>query len=100
MSDESPIAERLQAIDARLDRGAERMEQQSAALNKLAAELKSNSEVTDEIRQLLTLGRNGLKVLGWLGEAAKWIGKLAAAGAAIYGFFYAIKHGGHLPPKP
>jgi hypothetical protein len=94
------ISERLSAIDHRLDRGAEKMEQHADALTKMAAELKANSETTNEVRELLALGRNGLKVLGWLGSAAKWLSTIATAALAVYGAFYAITHGGQMPPKP
>ena len=110
MTEETPeltpaqIAARLRAIDERLDRGAEKMDQQSEALANLTSELKRNSETTDEVRQLLDLGRSGLKVLGWLGSGAKFLGALvgtfATAALAVYGLFYAITHGGQMPPKP
>lgn len=94
------ISERLLAIDARLDRGAEKMDEQADRLKSVEAELRSNSETTREVRELLDAGKSGLRVLGWLGAAGKWIGTLATAGIAVYGALYAITHNGQLPPKP
>ncbi len=87
------IAARLQAIDDRLDRGAEKMD-------RLGDELEHNSRTTQEVRELLDMAKSGLRVLGWLGVAGKWLGSLATAGLAIYGLVYALTHGGQLPPKP
>jgi hypothetical protein len=39
-----------------------------------------------------------MRVLGWMGTAASWLGRLAAAGLAIWGVLYAITHNGELPP--
>ncbi len=94
------IAARLNAIDARLDRGSEKMDQHAQALADMASDLKRNTETTDEVREVLDVGRNGLKVLGWLGGGAKWVGTLATAALAVYGALYAIFHGGQMPPKP
>lgn len=77
---------RFQEIESQLARGAERM----AALER---ELRDNTTVTREVRELMELGRNGFKVLGWLGVAAKWVGSLAAAAAAVWALVYAAMHG-------
>lgn len=82
----------MSAMKERLDSGARRM-------NAMQTELSANTAVTTEVRDILDTVRSGLKVLGGLGTFASWVGKLAAAGAAIYAFFYAITHGGTPPGK-
>jgi hypothetical protein len=101
----TPFEARLDVIDDRLDRGSVRMwEMQSqiaglrADIAHQSAELAANTQATQEVRELLALGRNGLKVLGALGAVAKWAGGVAAAVVAIWGLVAQIKGG--LPPKP
>lgn len=94
------IADRLRAIDERLDRGALKMDQQAKQLSTMSAELKRNSATTNEVRELLDVGKAGLKVLGWLGAGAKWLAPIATMCVAVYSFWYAVFHGGQLPPKP
>lgn len=84
------LAARLRQIDERLDRGSQRMD-------LMQDELRGNTEVTTEVREILTAVRAGLRVLGGLGTAASWAGKLAAAGVALWGAFYALTHGGRPP---
>ena len=61
-------------------------------------ELKLNTDITGEVRDLLHTARSGMRVLGWLGTAASWLGRLAAAAVAMWGLFYALTHNGELPP--
>ncbi len=42
----------------------------------------------------------GLKVLGWLGTAAKYIAYFATAVSAIAGAWYAMTHWGEVPKLP
>lgn len=90
---EVELADRLRQIDERLDRGSERMD-------LMQAELKSNTDVTTEVREILSAVRTGLRVLGGLGTAAQWAGRLAAAAVALWGAFYALTHGGRPPGSP
>lgn len=66
-------------------------------IERIEVALKANTEVTEEVRDLLSAFRGGFRVLGWLGTGAKWIGAIAAAGMAIYTAVYAATHGGSLP---
>jgi hypothetical protein len=77
---------RFAEIEAQMAKGAERME-------AIERELRDNTQVTREVRELMVLGRNGFKVLGWFGIAAKWVGSLAAAVAAVWALVYAALHG-------
>lgn len=87
---ETPLKNRLQEIEDRLDKGAKNM-------RDMRTELADNTAVTTEVKQLLEAGKNGLKVLGWIGVGAKWVGGLAAAITALWTLLYAATHGGHLP---
>ncbi len=71
----------------------------------LRAELKSNTEVTAQIKErtedligFFEAAKGGLKVLGWFGTAIKWLGGISAACVGIYALYQAIIHGG-MPPK-
>ena len=83
---------RLDAIENQLREGAQRMD-------GMQTELTRNTEVTTEVRDLLAAYKSGMRVLAGLGKVAVWVGKLAAAGAAISAFWYAITHGGQPPGK-
>ena len=75
----------LERVDARLDRGSERMD-------LMQAELSKNTQVTTEVRELLELGRAGFKVLGFLGRATIFLGKATVAIGAIGGGLLALAH--------
>ena len=55
------------------------------------------SAITSDIHEILDVTRSGFKVLGWLGDVAKWVTKIAAAAGTIWGLHNIIKHGGGLP---
>lgn len=82
--------DRITAVDERLDKGSRRME-------LFETELRENTTATLEIRDILQAARVGLKVLGGIGIAAKWLGTLAAAALAIWTFVYALLHNGATP---
>lgn len=88
--------ERIREITSRLDAGSRRMLAIEAELKEHKKELALNTEVTTEIRDILRMGRAGLRVLGGLGSIAKWLGGIAAAALSIWGFVQTIKSG--LPP--
>lgn len=87
------VAEQVAAMRA-IGAMAARMDSRMGALE---VELASNSEVTAEVRDMLQIGRAGLKVLGGLGTAARWVGYLSAAAASVYALAYTITHGGKPP---
>jgi hypothetical protein len=66
-------------------------------LHELRSQLKRNTEITEEVRELLGAFKGALRVMGWLSRCAKWGGALAAAGTAIYTALYMATHGGRLP---
>ncbi|WP_298235923.1 hypothetical protein [uncultured Azohydromonas sp.] len=78
--------QRLDAIEQRLRRGADRI---AALENGLA----TNTQLTTEIRELLEFGRNGLRLLGHLGVVMRWAGGIAAAVSAMVGLWHAVRSG-------
>ena len=77
-------------IEERLDQGAHRMD-------KFETSMELNNDMTKDIHSMFVTGKGGLKVLGWLGSAFKWLGMISAAAFAIYTAIYAILHGGASP---
>lgn len=86
------VAAKLADIDQRLARGDARMA-------SIEVELASNTDVTREIRDLMTAARVGFRVLGGLGTAVKWMSILATAGAAIYTALLTLLHSSQPPVK-
>lgn len=75
----------------------ERANKRDTELHELRAELAENTRITAQVRELLDAMRAGLRVIGWLGKAAKWGGALAAAGTALYTAYHMATHGGRPP---
>ncbi len=68
-----------------------------ARLTAVEADMKRNTALTQEIRDIMTAAKVGFKVLGGIGTAVKWAGMIAGAAVALYSAGYALMHGG-LPP--
>lgn len=69
----------------------------------LAENTKATLEGNRDAREILELFqavKGGMKVLGWLGNALRWVGIVAGAGMACYGLWNAITHPGQQLPKP
>lgn len=81
---------RFAAIETRLDRGSERMA-------SIEADLRANTEVTREVRDLMEMGRALFRLADLMGRGAKWLGGIAAAIVAIWGAIYTATHGGKPP---
>lgn len=89
MSEEEAIELRA-AIVRRLDDGDARM-------TRIETALAENTRLTAEVRSIMEAGRAGLRLLGWVGFALKWLGVIATALVAIRVAFYVATHGGDLP---
>lgn len=87
-------------VERRFKAGDEKMGQLASGLGTVSRDLKANTQITQEIRDIFAAVRSGFKVLGWLGTAAHWIGKIALAVGAIAGAWWAIFHGGRPPSSP
>lgn len=59
--------------------------------------LIENTEITAEIRDIMSTAKTGFRVLGWIGIAAKWLATMSLAISSVYGVWYAITHGGKIP---
>jgi len=88
---------RLDEHERRLQDGDDRMERIEVALRENTALTRDMAGTVLEMRELLELGRNGMKVLNFIGRAAVWAGKVAAACTALAAAWYAFTHGGRPP---
>jgi predicted nucleic acid-binding protein len=92
--------DRLDAIEERLERGSDRMDAIERALKaNTEATLEGNRDAR-EVLEIFQAVKGGIKVLGWIGVMVKWLAPLATLGVTAYSAFYAMTHGGQLPPKP
>ena len=96
--EEQTVPGELSAIHERLDAGDKRMQAIEAQLEENTGLTRENTEITKDIKEVLDAARLGFKVIGGIGAAAKWIGSIATAIAAIWGVLYLLSHGG-VPPK-
>jgi chromosome segregation ATPase len=93
------IGMQFHSIEERLAEAERRMSDVEKQLAAMREELRDNSEITQDIREILIAARVGLRVLGGLGQVVKWIGIVAGGLAAIYGAWQAITKGLQLPTK-
>lgn len=94
------LADRLAKIDQRLDKGSGRMDDIERELREnTAATLEGNRDAR-EILEIFQAVKGGIRVLGWIGIAVRWVAGFGGAAMAIYGVWYAYTHNGQLPPKP
>ena len=80
------VAVTMQEVRACLKQGDSRMA-------SLETELSTNSDITTEVRDILSVAKVGLRVLGGVGVLVRWAGYLAAAGASIYAAWHMVKYG-------
>ena len=86
-------------MEARLNRIEANQARMEANQVALARALAQNTRVTEEsratneeVRAILSAGKTGLRVLGGLGTAARWLASIAAAIAALKGGIYWMDH--------
>jgi hypothetical protein len=84
---------------ADLERIHERLDKGSARMDLMQAELTRNTEVTTEVRELLTTFKSGFKVAGWIGRAAVWLKNLVLLGLALLGLYHGVIPGHNTPHK-
>ncbi len=79
----------------------ERLNDGSATMRKLSAELKANTETTNQVQantsevvDLLRSFQGAFRVLAMIGKLAKPLGYIAMACSAILAFWAALKGGG------
>ncbi len=73
-------------------------------LDGMDEKLASMAKVISEVREIMEYVKGGIKFLGWIGRiigwiavAVKWVGGIAAALAAIWAVWQAIKTGSPFP---
>lgn len=116
-TDPISVDEWREAIEDRLDQGSENMRGMQKAIVSLQGEMIENTKLTrkaltrnDEVYEFLMAGRNIWGVFsvvgGWMSKLIravavliKWGGVVATGGLAIYAAYYALRHGGQLPPE-
>jgi hypothetical protein len=70
------------------------IDQRLAELERTVAE---STAVMCEVRDLLELGRSGLRLLGYAERAVVWLAKVGAALAVVGAAIYALRYG--RPPE-
>lgn len=74
------VTQRLNAIEA---------QQRAMAVN-----LAANTTITQEVKELLELGRSAFKLADYIGRFVRWTCGIAAAVGAAYAAWQAFKGGG------
>jgi hypothetical protein len=90
-------SERFLSIETRLHLLEEGMQNNTAITSQTSEAVNKNSALLLTISDLMQAMRGGMKVVGWLGTAFKWLSSMAVAALGLYAFFYAITHGGKPP---
>ena len=62
-------------------------------IERMERDLRENTGITRELRDILVTVKSGARMLGWLGAAIKWLSGVVAAGVALWAVF------GHHTPK-
>lgn len=91
-----PFVERRKSAP-RVEHFDDRLSAVENTLEQISKELKANTEVTSEVRNMLDAARGAWRVLDGLGKLAKILGGIAAACAAIYTAIYMLFHHGRGP---
>jgi hypothetical protein len=82
------LTERVETMEERLARGDSRM-------GAIERDMRDNTEATEEILEIVRMGKGFFKVLGHIGKFVRWA---LAIGAAVAAIVASIKSG-H-PPTP
>lgn len=56
-------------------------------IERMERELKENTSITRELRDILVTVKSGARMLGWVGAAIKWLSGVVAAGIALWAVF-------------
>ena len=76
------------------DRVAKRLDLEERVMTRLDTQDKLLNAIHDDIaviQDVLNTFKSGMRILGWIGTAAKWFAAMVAGGAALWTFF----HGGN-----
>lgn len=56
-------------------------------IERMERELRENTSITRELRDILVTVKSGARMLGWVGAAIKWLSGVVAAGVALWAVF-------------
>jgi hypothetical protein len=94
---------RIAALEAAVNETHQRLNDGSATMKQLQADLKTNTDTTasiksdtSEIIDFFASAKGAFRVLNWIGNLAKPIGAIVALGVAGWSAWTAFKSGG--PP--
>ena len=62
-------------------------------IERMERELRENTIITRELRDILITVKSGARLFGWVGAGIKWLSGVVAAGLALWAMF------GHNAPK-
>lgn len=89
-------------VDAALERGRKQMQATDARLAALENELVANTEATKQVQHntadivdIMNDWKGAMKVIGYVGTAAKPLAYIIGFCTALAGFWTAMKSGGH-----
>jgi hypothetical protein len=77
------LEERVAVLEVQLAEASELM----AAMKALQTEQLQNNSMTKELLEAFQSVKGGFKVLGWIGNMAKWVASISAGGAAAWMFW-------------
>ena len=92
--------QRLRLLEVGFRMISEQTSELAVLLQALKSKLDDTQAINQEVKEILTTAKAGLRVLGILGTGVRWCGYVSAAGAAIYTFWYMLTHGGQPPKLP
>lgn len=87
-------AQNLQQVNARFDKGAQRMAIIERDLTKATQELHATRKDLQEVLDILAAMRGGFRVLDWLGKLAKPLSAIVILCVAIYSAWINVRGGG------
>ena len=61
-------------------------------IERMERELRENTRITRELRDIMVTIKSGARMLGWVGAAIKWLAGVVAAAVALWAVF-----GDHTP---
>jgi hypothetical protein len=90
------VSERLDAGSRRMRAIEDRLAEAERQRVETQRQLAQNTEVTLEIHSAIAAAKTGFKVLGLLGDVAKWLAAISGAALSLWALYQAFKAGG--PP--
>lgn len=77
------LENRVAVLEVQLEEASELLE----AVQKVQAEQELNNAMTKELLDGFQAAKGGFRVLGWIGNIAKWVASVSAGSAAAWLFW-------------